>query len=151
DDAFQRGGDEEWLEAKVQQSGDGAGGVVGMQRGEDQMAGERGLHGNFGGFFIADFADENDVGVLTQHRAENAAEGQFDLGLDLALNDSVDVIFDGVFGGDQLAGDVVELAESGIERGGFTGTGGTGHDSDAVGLFDELTEGIEIFFAQYEH
>ena len=44
-----------------------------------------------------------DVRVLTQHRAQDSGEGEFDFRLDLALNDAVDVIFDRVFGGDQLA------------------------------------------------
>src|SRR5205823_10213694 len=102
DDAFERGGDEEWLEAKVEKSGDGAGGVVGVQGGENQVAGKRGLHGDFGGFLIADFADQNRVRVLTQHRAKNPAEGQLDFRFDLTLNDAVDVVFDGVFGSDQF-------------------------------------------------
>ena len=68
DDAFERRGDEERLEAQVEQTGDGAGGVVGVQRAEDQVAGQRRLHGDFGGFLIADFADQDDVRVLTQHR-----------------------------------------------------------------------------------
>ena len=38
-----------------------AGGVVGVQGGEDQVAGEGGLNGDFGHFQIADFADEDDV------------------------------------------------------------------------------------------
>ena len=129
DDAFDGGGHQERFEAQVQQTGDGAGGVVGVQGAEDQVAGERGLHGDFGGFLVADFADQDDVGVLAQHAAQDAGEGQFDFGFDLALDDAVDVVFDGVFGGDEFAAGVVEFAQGGIERGGFSGAGGAGDDA----------------------
>ena len=73
DDAFDGGGDQERLEAQVEQAGDGAGGVVGVQGAEDQVAGQGRLHGDLGGFLVADFADQDDVRVLTQHRPEDAA------------------------------------------------------------------------------
>ena len=65
-------GDEERLDAHVDQTRDGAGGVVGVQGAEDQVAGQGGLDGDFGDFLIADFADQNDVGRLAQHRREES-------------------------------------------------------------------------------
>src|SRR6185369_12197876 len=50
-------------------------------------------------------ADQDRVGVLAQHRAEDLAERQLDVRLDLALDDAVDVVLDGVLGGDQLRRD----------------------------------------------
>ena len=58
---------------------DGAGGIVGVQRAEDQVAGEGGLDGHLGHFHIADFADEDDVGRLTQHRPQDLGERQPDV------------------------------------------------------------------------
>ncbi len=100
--AFQRGGDQEGLHAQVQHAGDGGGGVVRVQRGEDQVAGQRGLDGDVGGFQVADLADEDDVGVLPQEGTQAAGEGQTDVGVDLALDQAVEVVFDGVFGGEDL-------------------------------------------------
>ena len=39
--------------------------VVGVQRGEHQVAGERGLDGDLGGLVVADLADQHDVGVAS--------------------------------------------------------------------------------------
>jgi hypothetical protein len=51
---------------------DGAGGVVGVERGEHQVTGERGADGDLGGVFVADFTDHNDVGILAEDVAEGA-------------------------------------------------------------------------------
>ena len=88
-----------------------------------------------------------DVRVLTQHGSQDSAEGQFDVRLDLALNDAVDVVFDRVFGGDQLAAGIVQFAQRGIERGGFSRAGGAGDDDDAVGLVDQLADGAQVVVA----
>ena len=64
-DAIHRGGDQVILQPHVQQTGNAAGRVVGMQRGQHQMACQRGLHGDARGFDVAHFADHDDVGVLT--------------------------------------------------------------------------------------
>jgi hypothetical protein len=45
-----------------------------VQRAEDQVAGERGLGGELGGFGVANFADHQDVGVLPQQRAQGVAK-----------------------------------------------------------------------------
>ncbi len=43
---------------------DGALGVAGVQRGEDEMAGLRGTKRHLRGFLVADLADQDDVGIL---------------------------------------------------------------------------------------
>ena len=60
------GCDQEWLDAHVHEAGDGFRGAVGVQRAEHKVSGERGLDGDFGGFKVADFADQDDVGILAQ-------------------------------------------------------------------------------------
>jgi hypothetical protein len=42
---------------------------------------------------------------------QDARERQLDIGFDLTLDDAVNVVFDRVFGGDQLAAGVVQLAQ----------------------------------------
>src|SRR5205823_573619 len=78
---------EERLHAHVDQSRNGAGSVVGMQRGEDQVTGECRLNGDFGHFQVANFADENNIGRLTQHRPQNLRERKPDVLFHLTLID----------------------------------------------------------------
>ena len=100
---FERGGDEIRLDAHVHQPRHRAGRVVGVQRGENQVAGQRRLHGDLRRFLVADFADENHVRVVAQDRAQAAREGQPGLFGDLDLVDALELIFDRVFDGDDLA------------------------------------------------
>ena len=46
---------------------------------EHQVAGQGRLDGDLGHFQVANFADQDDVGRLTQHRAEDLGERQPDL------------------------------------------------------------------------
>jgi hypothetical protein len=40
--------------------------IVGVQRRDEQMTGERGLDRDVGRLLVANFADEDDVGILTE-------------------------------------------------------------------------------------
>ena len=73
---FERGGHQVGLDAHIHQAGQRAGRVVGVQRREDQVAGQRGLHGDLRGFLVANFADQNHVRVVAQNRAQPARKGQ---------------------------------------------------------------------------
>ena len=59
--------------------------VVGVQRREHQVAGERRLDRHVGGLEVADLAHHDDVRVLAQERAHARGEGEVDLGLHLHL------------------------------------------------------------------
>ena len=76
EDGFERRGHEIRLDPHIHQPGHGAGGIVGVQRREDQVPGQRGLDGDLRRLVIADFADEDDVGVVTQNRPQAAGERQ---------------------------------------------------------------------------
>ena len=54
----------------------------------------------------------------------------------------------GILGGDQLGGDVVQLAQGRVERGGLAAAGRAGDDHDAVGLADELADDAGVVLAQ---
>jgi hypothetical protein len=95
--AQQRGTQQEGLHAHVGQAGDGAGRVVGVQRGQHQVAGQRGLDGDLRGFEVADFADHDHVRVLAQDGAQGLGKGQVDLGIDLGLADAGQFVLDRVF------------------------------------------------------
>jgi len=47
--------------------------VVGVQGGEDEVAGQGGLDGDLGGLEVADLADHDDVRVLPQEASAGAA------------------------------------------------------------------------------
>ena len=59
--------------------------VVGVQRRQHEMAGERCLHRDLRGLEVADLADHDDVGILAQDRAQRAREVELDPRIDLRL------------------------------------------------------------------
>src|SRR6185369_4817054 len=122
----QRTGDQVVLHAHVGEARDGARGVVGVQRGKDQVAGQRGAYGDVGGFAVADLADHDDVGILADDVPQSAGEGQPDLRIDVDLVDAVHLVFHRIFDGDDLLVRQVDAFERGVERGGFTAVGKTG-------------------------
>jgi len=74
-----RSRDQERLDPHVEQTGDGGRRIVGVQRGQHQVAGERRLDGDLGRFEVANLADHDDVGILPQKRAQSRREVQPDI------------------------------------------------------------------------
>ena len=58
------------LEAHIGQARHRAHGVVGVDRGQHQVAGHGGLGRRHGGLLVADLAHQDHVGVLAQHGAQ---------------------------------------------------------------------------------
>jgi len=52
-----------------------------------KVPGERCLHGDFGGFHVANFADEDDVGVMAENGAQTKRERKAGFVGDLDLVD----------------------------------------------------------------
>ncbi len=77
------------LDTHVRQARHRAGRVVGVQRGENEMAGERRLHGDLCGFEVADLADHDDVWILAQDRTQGARKRGSIFGLTCGLPDAV--------------------------------------------------------------
>src|SRR5205823_4709832 len=73
-DELHRGGYQERLDAHVHQAVDGRGRVVGVQRGEHEVAGEGRLDGDLRGLEVADLADQDDVRILPQERTKGGGE-----------------------------------------------------------------------------
>lgn len=69
EDTDDSGGNEEGFDLHIDQSGEGGGGVVGVEGGKDQVSCERGLDGDLGGFAVTGFTDQDDIGVLAQEGA----------------------------------------------------------------------------------
>ncbi len=59
---------------EVAKAFDGFDDAGGVESGEDEVTGFGGAEGELGGFFVADFADHDDVGVLTKGGAEGSGE-----------------------------------------------------------------------------
>jgi len=59
------------LDTYIDETGDGGGSVVGVEGGKHEVTGEREFDRNVGSLFVADFTDEHDVRVLTQHGTES--------------------------------------------------------------------------------
>jgi hypothetical protein len=120
----------------VEDARHGLGGVVGVERGEDEMAGFGGGEGGSHGFGVAHLADEDDVGVLAEDGADGLGEGgRVVADLDL-LDDGVAVgvlVLDGIFDGDDVvaAAGVDDVDERG-HGGGLAASGGAGEQDEAL-------------------
>ena len=134
----QRRGNQERFNPHVNQTGDRAGRVIGVEGAQDEMPGERGLNGDLRCFQVAHFPQHDDIGVLAEKGAEGLAEGHADGVIDRDLHDALDVVFDGVFNSEQFGVDAVDAGEAGIKRGRFAGAGGAGDDENSVGLLNGL-------------
>ena len=150
-DADQGGGDVERLDAHFADTGDGGGRVVGVQGRDEQVARERGLDGDAGGFLVTDFADEDDVGVHTQIAAQRPGEGEADGPAHLHLVDAGERVLDGILGGLDVDVGGVHLAERGIQGHRLARAGGAAMEDHAVGLADALAVLGKVFVGETEH
>src|SRR4029079_8953545 len=111
-----------------------------------QVAGERRLDRVFGRFQIANFADQHYVGVVTQDTAQAGGKRQPDLGVNLDLVDSFQLILHRVFGGDDLDLFVLDLVERAVQARRFSRAGWSSDQNDAVRQLDELAELVVNLF-----
>src|SRR5581483_5353013 len=137
--------------AHVDQARDRSRRVVRVQRGEDEMAGERCLNGNLGGLEIACFTDHDAIGILSQKRAQDAGEGETDRFAHRNLNDSFEIVLDWFFRGQKFGIDRVDLAQTRIKRRRFSRTGRAGGDEDSVRPIDDFVNGFEDVIRHAEH
>ena len=73
-DEIQRRGQQIALDAHVREPADCAGGIVRVERAEDQVPRQRGLDRDIDGLLVANLADQDDVRVLPQNRAQAPAK-----------------------------------------------------------------------------
>ena len=104
----------------------------GVQGCQHEVAGERRVNRDMGGFGIADFADHDDVGVLAHEGAQRRCECQPDGRLRLGLIDTRELVFDRVFDREDLAGRLVENRQDGGKRRGLAAAGRSGDHDHAV-------------------
>src|SRR5437660_182637 len=94
DDPLDQRGRQVAGDADVDEPCDGRRGVVGVQGGEDQVAGHGGPHGHLRGFLVPDLADKDDIRILAKDGPEGARKGQTRVDVDLGLVDTLDVGLD---------------------------------------------------------
>src|SRR5258705_8210382 len=123
---------------------DGFGGVNGVERRKNQVAGFGRFEGDFDGFAIAHFADKDDFGSLTECAAKRSRKRRR-IAVEFALVNGRFFVamekFDGVFNGEDVEGFfLVHSVDDGGKSGGFAGAGGAGDEDDAVAQAGDFLE-----------
>ena len=83
------------------------------------MSGESSLNRDFSSFKVSNFADQNNVRVLPQKRAQGRRKIQSDLFLHLHLVDSGQLKFNRVFRSHDVGIGFVQRRNGGVQRIGF--------------------------------
>src|SRR3954452_1556300 len=128
------------VDLHVQEAAEDVDDVVGVNGGEDEVTGERRLHGDGGRFFVADLADHDLVGVVAKDGAQSARKRQPFLLIHRNLRDSSELVFDRILDRNDLVFRGLNLGKRGVQRRRFAGAGGSGDEHHSVRLFDELAE-----------
>src|SRR5260370_24813562 len=108
-DAVQSGDKVIRLDAHIDEAADDVGNVVGVDGGENEVAGGGRLDGDLGGFLIADFANHELVGVVPQDGAQAAREGETLFLVHRILRDPAPLILDLIFDGTHFLPAVLHL------------------------------------------
>ena len=110
------------------------------------MACQGGFYGDVGSFPVADFADEHDVGVLTQHRAQNPGERQPLRDVHVTLVHACKLVFDRVFGRDDVDVRLVEVLKARVQRRRLARARRPCYEDNAVRLVDgEFHRLVRVF------
>ncbi len=108
--------DVEGRDAHVPHPRQRGGGIVGVQRGQHQVACLGRLDRDVRGFQVADFPHHDDVGILPQERLERRGEGQPGFLVHVDLVDAGQVDFRRVFRRRDVHPRLVQHVQAGVER-----------------------------------
>src|SRR5215471_12347774 len=136
EDAIQCGDEVVRFDAHVDKAADDVGNVIGMDGGENQVSCERGLNGDLGGFLVADFAHHDLVRVVAQNGAQSSGKGEPLLFVHGNLCDTAQLIFDGIFDGDDFVFVGLDFVDSRVKSGRFSRTRRTGDKNHSVRFAD---------------
>ncbi len=131
-------GDVERRHAHVGQPHQGRGSVVGVQGRHHQVTGLRGLDRDVGGFEVADFADHDDVGILSQEGAQRVGEIETCLFIDVDLVDAGQLDFGRVFSRCNIHARLVQDVQARVQRHRLAAAGRAGHQDHAVRALDRI-------------
>src|SRR6267378_774358 len=130
-------------DSHVEQPRDRRRAVVRVQRGEHEVAGERGPNADLRRLEVARLTDQDDVGVLPEERAKRGGERTADPLVDLDLVHALQVVLDRILGGHDVHVRRVDRVNPRIERRRLAGAGRSSDQDHAVGLVDRGVELIE--------
>ena len=128
------------LDAEVDQAHDRLHRARGVKRREDEVPGERGLQRDRRRLGVADLADEDDVGVLAQDRAQPRREGEARARVGLSLVDRRDVDLDGVLQRHHVHARRVEELHERVERRRLARPGRTARHHEALGPAHDVAD-----------
>src|SRR5215472_7314483 len=105
------------------------------------MAGERGAHGDIRGFFVADFADDEHLRVLSKQVPRGFSKIKAARLIHFCLHDARNDLLSRVFDGDNVASaELREESEAGVNGCGLAAAGGSGEQKQTCGLPQEIIE-----------
>ena len=86
-----------------------------MKRGNDHMSRQSGTDGELGGGFVADFSEDEDLGILAQEMPRRAGKIKADGFVDLCLHCAWYDLFHGILNSDDVASaHFSESAQTGV-------------------------------------
>ena len=119
-----------------------------MHRRENQVARQRSLNRNLSGFKVANLTNQDDVRILSKEGPQQLGERQFLVRIDLALDETINVVFNGILSRQNFGLGVIEFIEAGVQRGGLARTSRPGDDHNAIGAFDQVTNRLKVIRAK---
>ena len=124
----------------LQQARDRSGGIIGVQGGEDKMAGERSLDRDLCGLEVADFPHHDDIGILAHNGAQAVGKGEPDLRFYLDLVDAAQLILDRILDSDDFLSRIVDFLQGAVERRGLAAPGRSGDQDHPMRLGNHFAE-----------
>ena len=140
----QRGLQQVGRHTQIQQPRDGTGRIVGVQRGDHQVPGQRRLHRHLRRFQIADLAHHDDVRILPHQRADAIGKAQIDGRLHLHLVEAVFHHLDRILDGGHIHLLRGQCPQRGVERRRLARARRPRHQHDAVGPRSHLPPAGQI-------
>src|SRR5258706_5547025 len=120
----------------VNEAADNVGNVVRMHGRKYQVSDQRGLNRYLRCFIVSNFADHDFVRVVAQDGTQSASKRQPFFLINGNLRDAANLIFNGVFDGDDLVFVGFNLVDSGVQSGRFTRAGWARDQHHSVWLAD---------------
>src|SRR3990172_10218992 len=105
-----------------------------MQGRKNDVAGERGRNGGFGGFKIAHLADQDDIGVLSQDRSKAARKRVAARIIHLGLFDPGQTVLNRILKRDYFYVGSIEGVNKSVQSGRLSGTSRSGRQNHAIGF-----------------